>query len=417
MKLKFLAPALLAGFVAFTSCSKEDNKKPDPAPAPAPTPEPAPTPKGEAKEVKDLDASDEQKWVYFSFEKGTVVEVTNPRTTDNWDIAFNRYNIRTNGGVSGIGEVEVVNTNSKDFASVTKAPADGYKKDEKVKEFGRPAPGQTQPSIIEVEKNPVISGTVQSTDPKGWYNYIPPKKGENSPHFEITKYVYVLKTVKGDKYVKIQLTNYNKSDKPDKSGFITFIYDFLTEKATAEKVALDFAGNEAKEVQLNATGDWKYFSLKNGEVTPATPADDLTWDIAFKGYYVKLNGGTSEKGKAEAFRTEEKDFTKVTEAPKKGFEKDKEVTFTSRDGSSSKENVSPILTGGFGSTIGAISLNPANIAKYGNVYGPNEWVYVIKTADGTYAKIQVTDFYNQVGDKKVPGFPKLKYQLSKTVSE
>ena len=116
MKLKFLAPALLAGFVAFTSCSKEDNKKPDPAPAPAPTPEPAPTPKGEAKEVKDLDASDEQKWVYFSFEKGTVVEVTNPRTTDNWDIAFNRYNIRTNGGVSGIGEVEVVNTNSKDFA-------------------------------------------------------------------------------------------------------------------------------------------------------------------------------------------------------------------------------------------------------------------------------------------------------------
>ena len=48
MKLKFLAPALLAGFVAFTSCSKEDNKKPDPAPQ-------------GAKGVKDLDASDEQK--------------------------------------------------------------------------------------------------------------------------------------------------------------------------------------------------------------------------------------------------------------------------------------------------------------------------------------------------------------------
>ena len=45
------------------------------------------------------------------------------------------------------------------------------------------------------------------------------------------------------------------------------------------------------------------------------------------------------------------------------------------------------------------------------MYGPNEWVYVIKTADGTYAKIQVTDFYNQVGDKKVPGFPKLKIPI------
>lgn len=407
MKVKFLAPVLLTGLVAFTSCSKDDNKTPTPIP-----------PQNTAKEVKNLNASDEQKWVYFSFQTGTTVEVINPKTTDNWDIAFNRYNIRTNGGVSGIGEAEVVNTNSKDFAAVTKAPAEGYEKDKEVTEYGRPRPGQTQPSVTKSEKNPVISGTVNKQDSKGWYNYTPPKQGENTPHFEITKYVYVLKTAKGGKYVKIQLTGYT-NDK-NETGYITFSYDFLTEKETAkpaEKVALDFSGSEAKEVQLNATGDWKYFSLKNGEVTPATPADDLTWDIAFKGYYVKLNGGTSGKGKAEAFRTEEKDFTKVTEAPKKGFEKDKEVTFTSRDGSSSKENVSPILTGGFGSTTGAIGLNPANIAKYGSVYGPNEWVYVIKTADGTYAKIQVTDFYNQVGDKKVPGFPKLKYQLSKTVSE
>ena len=409
MKVKFLAPVLLTGLVAFTSCSKDDNKTPTPTP---------PTPQNTVKEVKNLNASDEKKWVYFSFQTGTTVEVTNPKTTDNWDIAFNRYNIRTNGGVSGIGEAEVVNTNSKDFAAVTKAPAEGYEKDKEVTDFGRPRPGESQPSVIKSEKNPVISGTVNKQDSKGWYNYIPPKQGENTPHHEITKYVYVLKTAKGGKYVKIQLTGYT-NDK-NETGYITFSYDFLTEKEAAkpvEKVALDFAGNEAKEVQLDATGDWKYFSLKNGEVTPATPADDLTWDIAFKGYYVKLNGGTSGKGKAEAFRTEEKDFTKVTEAPKKGFEKDKEVTFTSRDGSSSKENVSPILTGGFGSTTGAIGLNPANTAKYGNVYGPNEWVYVIKTADGTYAKIQVTDFYNQVGNKKVPGFPKLKYQLSKTVSE
>ena len=407
MKVKFLAPVLLTGLVAFTSCSKDDNKTPTPIP-----------PQNTAKEVKNLNASDEQKWVYFSFQTGTTVEVTNPKTTDNWDIAFNRYNIRTNGGVSGIGEAEVVNTNSKDFAAVTKAPAEGYEKDKEVTEYGRPRPGQTQPSETKSEKNPVISGTVNKQDSKGWYNYTPPKQGENTPHFEITKYVYVLKTAKGGKYVKIQLTGYT-NDK-NETGYITFTYDFLTEKETAkpaEKVALDFSGSEAKEVQLDATGDWKYFSLKNGEVTPATPADDLTWDIAFKGYYVKLNGGTSGKGKAEVFRTEEKDFTKITEAPKKGFEKDKEVTFTSRDGSSSKENVSPILTGGFGSTTGAIGLNPANIAKYGNVYGPNEWVYVIKTADGTYAKVQVTDFYKEVGGKKVPNFPKLKYQLSKTVSE
>ena len=202
------------------------------------------------------------------------------------------------------------------------------------------------------------------------------------------------------------------------AGFVAFTScskDDKKEEEKEEKVALDFSGNE---VQLSALTEWTYFSLKNGEVTPANPAEDLTWDIAFKQYFVKLNGGTSGKGKAEAFKTEEKDFAKVTEAPKTGFEKDKEQTFQGRPGEAEiKANVSPVLTGGFLSKTGMIEINPANMKKYGNVFGTNEWVYIIKTADGTYAKVQVTDFYKQVGDKKLPGFPKLKYQLSKTVSE
>ncbi len=409
MKLKFIVPALLAGLVVFTSCSKEDNKKEEPSPAP----------QGRAKEIKDLDASDQQKWVYFSFEKGTTVEVTNPKTTDNWDIAFNRYNIRTNGGVSGIGEAEVVNTNSKNFAAVTKAPAEGYEKDKKITEVGRPAPGQTQPSITEVEKNPVISGTVQSPDPKGWYNYNRPKQGENTPHFDITKYVYVLKTAKGGKYVKIQLTGYTKSNQPDKSGFITFTYDFLTEKEAAkpvEKVALDFAGNEAKEVQLDATGDWKYFSLKNGEVTPATPANDLSWDIAFKGYYVRLNGGTSGKGKAEVVKVEGTDFAKVTEAPKAGFAKDAQGKISQGNYPNITKvdaSFSQYMSGGFGTKTGIIGLDPTKAPK---VFTPTNYIYVLKTADGTYAKVQVTDYYKDNADIS-GGTIKLKYQLSKTVSE
>ena len=111
--------------------------------------------------------------------------------------------------------------------------------------------------------------------------------------------------------MKIQLTSYTKSDQPDKSGFITFTYDFLTEKETAkpvEKVTLDFAGNEAKEVQLNATGDWKYFSLKNGEVTPAAPADDLTWDIAFKGILCKTQWRNLWKRKSRGVQNRRKRF-------------------------------------------------------------------------------------------------------------
>ena len=118
MKLKFLAPALLAGFVAFTSCSKEDDKKPEPAP------------KGNGvKEVKYLDASDQQKWVYFSFEKG-VVEVADPQTSNDWDLAFNRYHVRTNSGTSGKGQGGAYKTDKTDFDAVTIAPtAEEYKVD------------------------------------------------------------------------------------------------------------------------------------------------------------------------------------------------------------------------------------------------------------------------------------------------
>lgn len=192
------------------------------------------------------------------------------------------------------------------------------------------------------------------------------------------------------------------------------------QKPATDKITLDFSGTEAKEQQLSALTGWTYFSLKNGVVTPAKPEEDLSWDIAFKQYFVKLNGGTSGKGKAEAFKTEEKDFAKVTEAPKTGFVKDKEEKFTDREGKEvSRDNVSPLLTGGFFSKTGMIEINPANIKKYGdkNVFGTNEWVYIIKTADGTYAKIQLTDIYKEILGKKVPFFLNLKYQLSKTVSE
>ena len=399
MRLNFLAPALIAGMMVLTtSCSKDDN----------PTPIPS-----TAKEVKELNVSSQTEWVYFSFSEGKQVEVTNPRTSDNWDIAFNRYNVKTNGGTSGIGGVEVANTGSKDFATVTQYPGIGYEKDILVTSYGRPQPGQTTPTTTTISVNPAITGTVQSPDPKGFYNYMPPTPGSNTPHITLTKYVYVVKTVKG-KYVKLQITEYTNAK--GELGYLTFKYDTLTSQAPIEKVSLTFT-KAVGEVQLDATADWQYFSLATGAVVSVTtPETDTTWDIAFKSYYVKLNGGVNGKGKGEALKTESKDFDAVKETVVVGFEKDKEVTFTGRN-SSTKVNVSPVLTGGFGSTTGTINISPSNIKKWGDVYAPNEWVYIIKTADGKYAKVQVTDFYKEVNGKKAPNYPKLKYQLSDTQSK
>jgi len=124
MKLKFIVPALLAGLVAFTSCSKEDKKeeKKDPYEGLRNLNVPA----GQEREIKYLDASNnEGKYVYFSFNKG-VVEVNDPMASNDWDIAFNRYHVKTNSGTSGKGQGGAVRTEGKDFAALKTASTTGY---------------------------------------------------------------------------------------------------------------------------------------------------------------------------------------------------------------------------------------------------------------------------------------------------
>ena len=190
------------------------------------------------------------------------------------------------------------------------------------------------------------------------------------------------------------------------------------QKPATDKITLDFSGNEVKEVQLNALTGWKYFSLKEGkEVTPAKPEEDLTWDIAFNSYYVRLNGGTSGKGKAEAVKVEGTNFAEIVEAPKAGFAKDAQGKISQGNYPNITKvdaSFSQYMSGGLGTKTGIIGLNPL---KAPNVFFPTNYIYIVKAADGTYAKIQVTDFYKEIAGQKVPNFPKLKYQLSKTVSQ
>ena len=51
-----------------------------------------------------VDASNYNDWVYFSLETLTVINVSNPASSLDWDLAFQRKHIKTNSGLSGIGE-------------------------------------------------------------------------------------------------------------------------------------------------------------------------------------------------------------------------------------------------------------------------------------------------------------------------
>ncbi|PID28322.1 MAG: hypothetical protein CSB55_04970, partial [Candidatus Cloacimonadota bacterium] len=69
----------------------------------------------------DVDATSDSAWVYYNFAEEKVVDAS-----EDWDIGFNQFRIRTNSGTSGNGMGGALNLGEVDCASVTEAPANGY---------------------------------------------------------------------------------------------------------------------------------------------------------------------------------------------------------------------------------------------------------------------------------------------------
>ncbi|GET45373.1 HmuY family protein [Capnocytophaga felis] len=176
------------------------------------------------------------------------------------------------------------------------------------------------------------------------------------------------------------------------------------EKPTAE-------AKEVKNLDVTTSKDWVYFSFEKGEKIEVTnPKESTDWDIAFSEFYVKTNGGESGGGKAEVVRAESKEFDAVKEAPSEGYVKDTEGDMMyGYPPTTKKGTFSSLMSGGFESKTGHISLSPKNMNTWPSVYAPTKWVYVLKTAKGKFVKIQVTDFYNE---KSKPGYLTFKYITS-----
>jgi hypothetical protein len=86
---------------------------------------------GEALETR-IDATWDDVWVYFDFEQGPMggqTEVTDPAASSVWDLAFQRFKIKSNGGVSGGGGVEVAIVPDMSLEEIDEAPATGWLRD------------------------------------------------------------------------------------------------------------------------------------------------------------------------------------------------------------------------------------------------------------------------------------------------
>lgn len=194
--------------------------------------------------------------------------------------------------------------------------------------------------------------------------------------------------------------------------FAILLVGFLTLTSCSKEEKEEKLTGTKQITKLDVAKGWVYFSFSKGEVvTPTNPKEDLSWDIAFNGYIVKLNGGTSGAGQAEVASASTQEFEKATQAPDGVYTKDteEEVIVSYNPMKKEKISVSKLLTGGFRITTGTIHIDFNNTQKWPSVYAPTKNVYVIKLSGNRYVKFQVTDFY---GDKGEPNKLSFQYILS-----
>lgn len=77
-----------------------------------------------------VEATSDVEWVYLDLDSGTQLQVSDPLDDAQWDVAFQRFHIKVNGGVSGGASVDVAAIEAVDFEDVEAAPSDGYRSDE-----------------------------------------------------------------------------------------------------------------------------------------------------------------------------------------------------------------------------------------------------------------------------------------------
>ncbi len=93
MKKIFILPVII--IASFSACKKEGTKSPIQA------------------QTFEINSTGSTTWNYFSLANNDTVTVADPTHSNTWDLAFQRYRIKTNGGESGNGSGSAANSFKK----------------------------------------------------------------------------------------------------------------------------------------------------------------------------------------------------------------------------------------------------------------------------------------------------------------
>ncbi|MCU0472995.1 MAG: HmuY family protein [Bacteroidales bacterium] len=142
------------------------------------------------------------------------------------------------------------------------------------------------------------------------------------------------------------------------------------------------------EIKSTSSTTWKYFSFsKNDTISVSDPLSSTEWDLAFQRYRIKTNGGESGNGMgsaASSYLKGQTGFDALREVPDTTtFVADKSIEIAIQQGYATYV-INPRLYSWF--TI--------ELATQGTQIVPSDDIYIVKTADGKYAKVWFKSYYS-----------------------
>lgn len=300
---------------------------------------------GDGTTTSIIDATSNDAWIYLDLNTGLETTPTTPLASEEWDLAFRRFDVTLNGGISGASDVAVMVLPNQDFDSLTIAPASGYTTDL--------ADGDD-----EGEEPDLYFGSEQGA----WYDYDP------TTHVLSPKErVYVVASAAGT-YYKLRFLGYY--DDAGTAGTLRLQWGPIAAPSNVQRLTVD----------ASATDAWVYLELENGTVLDiGSPEVDTSWDLAVRRTGFRTNGGTSGSGVGGAIEVENTNIEDVVEAPASGYTLDALLPIPGPPGSG-EESANPSLATWY-------DYNPTT-----HVISPRTTSFVIRTSEGEFSRLQIFSY-------------------------
>jgi len=159
-------------------------------------------------QTTEINSTNANTWKYFSFEKNDTVTIADPSNSPEWDIAFQRYRIRTNSGLAGNGMGGAANSYSKGQAGFDAL---------------RTVPDTSTFAVDTSVDIAVQMGFATYIINPELYTWFTLEFSAQGTQIVPADYVYIVRTATG-KYAKVWFKSYYSAT--NTAGFINFQYKY-----------------------------------------------------------------------------------------------------------------------------------------------------------------------------------------------